>query len=108
DWLLVAFIRALGAALVAAVGALALASLAGAAPPRPTGDHTLTTTHFVITYHTDLTTGGSPAADYSTQTDAGDIAGYAEQAYALYRSWGFPAPPDDGDGHIDIVVDELS
>ncbi len=32
---------------------------------------------------------GAPAPDYSTETDAGDIAAYAEQAYAAYRSWGY-------------------
>jgi hypothetical protein len=100
--------RALWAALGAAVAIGIVAAPASAlGGPRPAGDHTLTTTHFLITYHTDFL-NGAPAKDYSTETDAGNIAGYAEQAYALYRSWGFPAPPNDGDGLVDVHVTDLS
>jgi hypothetical protein len=103
-----AFSRALwvafGAALAIGIVASPASALGGF---RPTGDHTLATTHFLVTYHTDLTLG-VPAKDYSTEGDAGDLAGYAEQAYALYRSWGFPAPPNDGDGLIDIYVTDTS
>ena len=100
-------IRALGVTLAVALLAGVLASAAPAS--RPTGDHTLQTAHFLVTYHTDVNaTTGAPGADYSTETDAGDIAGYAEQAYALYKSWGFTVPPNDGDGHIDIEVANLS
>jgi hypothetical protein len=100
-----AFSRALwvafGAALAIGIVASPASALGGF---RPTGDHTLQTAHFLVTYHTNPKT----LASYSTETDAGDIAGYAEQAYALYRSWGFPAPPNDGDGLIDIQVGDLS
>ena len=103
-----AFTRALGVAFGAALAIGIVASPASAlGGPRPPGDHTLATTHFLITYHTDMTLG-VPAKDYSTETDAGDLAGYAEQAYALYRSWGYPAPPNDGDGLIDIYVTDTS
>ncbi|HEY4413293.1 MAG TPA: hypothetical protein VGN06_09880 [Gaiellaceae bacterium] len=97
-------IRVLGAALAAALAAGILASAAPAVPiPRPTGDHMITTTHFVVHYYTDPT-----QADYSTETQAGDVAAYAERAYALETGWGFPPPLDDGDGHIDIYLTDLS
>ena len=99
-----AFTRALGVALGAALAIAIVASPASAlGGSRPTGDHTLATTHFLITYHTN-----PKVLSYSTETDAGDLAGYAEQAYALYVSWGFPAPPNDGDGLIDIHVTDTS
>lgn len=92
------------------LAALTVCVIAGSAPARPpAGDHTITTTHFVVHYHTDVDpTTGAPALDYSTQTDAGDIAGYAEAAYALYKSWGYTTPVDDGDGHVDIWINDLS
>lgn len=103
-----AFFRALGAALVAAAVTGVLASASPAAPVRPVSNHTLTTTHFMVHYYTDVNADGTPALDYSTQTDAGDIASEAEQAYATFRSWGYAAPPSDGDGLIDIYVTDLS
>jgi hypothetical protein len=100
-------IRALGAALAVALLAGVLASAAPAARPGPT-DHTLTTTHFVIHYDTAVgPTTDAPSADYASETDAGDIAAYAEQAYSLYTSWGLTPPVDDGDGHIDIYLQNL-
>lgn len=92
-------------ALVSA-GLLALPASAG----RPVAwDHTLTTAHFMIHYHTDIDpTTGQPGKDYSTQTDAGDFASYAEQAYATYLSWGYAAPLPGIDGYIDIYVEDLS
>jgi hypothetical protein len=100
-------LRALGVPFAAAVVVGVFASPAAALSRPSTWDHTLTTAHFIVHYHTDLTSG-SPAADYSTQTDAGTIASYAEQAYATYLSWGYPAPPVSPDGHIDIYVEDLS
>lgn len=94
---------AVAAAFVTA-GVRALPASAG----RPTQwDHTLTTAHFMIHYHTDLLSG-APAPDYSTETDAGDFASFAEQAYATYRSWGYAAPPPGPDGYIDIYIEDLS
>jgi hypothetical protein len=89
---------------------LAAGVLAGAAPAArpPLGDHQLTTAHFMVHYNTDVGTDGAPGTDYATQTQAGDIASDAEQAYATYRSWGFSAPPADADGLIDIYVVDLS
>lgn len=87
--------------------------LAGAAPAARDcvanpGGHTLCTQHFAVYYSTDLDASGQPAKDYSTETNAGDLAAYAEQAYAAYRSWGYAAPLVDADGYIDIYVTDLS
>lgn len=96
--------RLLWVALAAAVTAAVVALPASAVPlPRPVSDHEITTPHFIVHYYTDPT---SP--DYSTETQAGDVAAYAERAYALETGWGFPAPLDDGDGHIDIYLLDLS
>jgi hypothetical protein len=98
----------LGVALAAVLAAGFLASAAPAVPiPRPTDDHTLSTTHFAVHYHTDILADGVPAPDYSSETQAGDIAAYAERAYATYISWGYPAPVNDGDGKIDIYLEDL-
>src|SRR5579864_5373476 len=97
-------IRVLGATLAVAFAAGGVAGSASAvAIPRPTGDHVITTTHFVVHYYTDPN-----LPDYSTETRAGDVAAYAERAYALEASWGYPMPLDDGDGHIDIYLTDLS
>lgn len=98
-------------AALAALGAFAAfaAALAVAVPrasavePYPVGARTLQTDHFLIHY------SGDPAnSAYIQQQKAGDIGGWAERAYALYRSWGYPAPVDDGDGLIDITVMDFS
>jgi hypothetical protein len=95
--------RLFGVALAAAVTAAVLALPASAVPlPRPPGDHQITTAHFVVHYDTSL------GADYTTETQAGDVAAYAERAYALETSWGYPTPLNDGDGHIDIYLADLS
>lgn len=104
--------------LLAILGACALAGAAPAARDCPLAvpggilgtpsDHTLCTEHFVVHYWTDLGPTGSPAPDYSTETQAGDVAAWAEQAYAAYRSWGYAAPLVDANGLIDIYVMDLS
>jgi len=97
-------IRALGAAVAVALVSGVLASAADAVPiPRPSGDHQITTAHFVIHYYTD-----PQSPSYSTETQAGDVAAYAERVYAIETGWGYPAPLDDGDGHIDIYLEDLS
>ncbi|MGH2934729.1 MAG: hypothetical protein ACRDL2_09500 [Gaiellaceae bacterium] len=101
-------------ALLLLLAALATGALAGAAPAArdclvgDPADHTLCTEHFVVHYFTDLNASGVPAKDYSTETNAGDFAAWAEQAYAAYRSWGYAAPLVGTDGYIDITVTDLS
>jgi hypothetical protein len=93
---------------------LAAGALAGAAPASrdcvagSPADHTLCTTHFAVNYWTDLDSSGSPAPDYSTETQAGDIGAWAEQAYAAYVALGYTPPLADPDGYIDIYVMDLS
>ena len=100
-------LRILAVAAAAAVTAGAYALPAGAASRPANGDHQLTTAHFEVHYNTDV--GGK---DYATQTDAGDMAAYAEQAYETYVSWGYTPPPviapPGGSGLIDIYVADLS
>ena len=104
-------IRVLGAALAVALVSGALASAAPAAVVRPPSDHTLTTTHFTIHYFTCVSPQTDnpcgPPTDYVTQTEAGDVAAYAEDAYSRFVSWGLTPPVDDGDGHIDIYLEDL-
>src|SRR5207248_5560763 len=77
--------------------------------PRPPADHQITTAHFVVHYYTDVDpVTGAPGKDYSTETQAGDVAAYAERAYSLFTSWGYLPPADDGDGHIDVYLADLS
>lgn len=98
-------IRVLWATLAVAfaAGVLPAASSAAIPIPRPLSDQSITTAHFVIHYYTDPST-----SNYSTETQAGDIAAYAERAYTLETGWGMPAPLDDGDGHIDIYLVDMS
>ncbi|MGH2972767.1 MAG: hypothetical protein ACRDLE_11710 [Gaiellaceae bacterium] len=94
-------------ALLVAGVLVAPAPAAGAcATPGRAPDHTLTSAegHFTVSYYTDVDGSDTPCADYSTETDAGDIAAYAERAYANYTSWGYPAPA----GPIDITVTNLA
>jgi hypothetical protein len=106
-----ASIRVLGTALGVALAAGVLASAAPAAVVRPPSDHILTTTHFVVHYFTCVNPGTDkgcgPPLDYATQTEAGDVAAYAEDAYSRFLSWGLAPPIDDGDGHIDIYLEDL-
>jgi hypothetical protein len=95
-----ALTRALLVALSAALAAGLLAG--GATAARPTRDHQLATAHFIVSYDTDPL-----QPDYTTETQAGDIAAYAERMYSVLTSWGYAAPPPDFDGKIDIYVTNL-
>jgi len=110
------FSHVLGVALAAAfVAGLAAASSPAAPPPF---DHTLTTAHFIVHYNTciDPKTDApcAPALppggpEYTSETQAGDIAAYAERAYDIFHNqWGLPAPPLDADGHYDIYPRDLA
>jgi hypothetical protein len=100
--------RARSLAVVAVLGALIAFALAVAVPrasavePFPILPKTMLTDHFAIHYNTDPDLSADPA--YITQQQATDLGGWAERAYALYLSWGYPAPPTGPGGHIDLNV----
>lgn len=95
-------------AAFAATGAAAALLAGPAVAARPTAfaqPETLTSTHFQIHYTGDFTL----ANDRIRQQDAGTLAANAERAYtAIVSGWGYPAPPNDGDGLIDIWVKNQS
>jgi hypothetical protein len=79
---------------------------ANATDPFPTnGVATLSSQHFMVHFSRD--TAPCPAATI-TQQQAGDLLGMADRAYNFYTALGYTAPVDDGDGLIDISVDDLS
>src|SRR3954453_10994088 len=61
----------------------------------------VSTAHFNVWYDADPT-----QSDYITQTDAGNLAASAEQAYSTYAALGYPPPV--GGGTVDINVIDLS
>jgi hypothetical protein len=63
--------------------------------------HTLTSAHFQVHYN-----GSADVSWRINAMQANDIATWAERAYAAYVSWGYGAPLDDGDAHIDLYVME--
>lgn len=90
---------------------LLAASLAAAVPrasatdPFPTtGVVTLSSQHFMVHFSRDA--GACPTAAI-TQEQAGDLLGMADRAYNFYTAAGFAPPVDDGDGLIDISVDDF-
>ena len=97
----------LSAAVVVSGALIALALVvavprASAVEPFPIDFTTMLTDHFAIHYATNPDTAADPS--YITQQQATDLAGWAERAYSLYRSWGYPAPPTGGSGQIDLYV----
>ena len=73
---------------------------------RPAGFRTLRDdpAHFVVHYTSDPT---DPA--YATQTQASDARRPGRAgATTTETGWGYQAPPDDGDGHTDIYIEDLS
>src|SRR5919201_1758500 len=84
---------------------------AGAADPFPDlGIATLSSQHFVVHYSRNDTDVGNPCPAplhwYISQEKAGDVLGMAERAYALYLSWGYPAPATPIDISVDDFVDQ--
>ncbi len=94
----------LAVATFAALGA-AFAGRAGAALPpcAPAQPQTLASDHFILHYD-----GVTSAADYLTETQAGDLAGKAEAARTAYLTLGYPAPLTTGSGKTEIYVYDLS
>ena len=88
--------------IAAAVGLTAgvLGAPANAARPAPS-PHTVTTQHFVVHYTSDTN-----SSDYTTFTAASDTAALFEHVYAAELALGFGAPLDDGDGKIDVYIQD--
>ncbi|MFN2471245.1 MAG: hypothetical protein ABR583_09730, partial [Gaiellaceae bacterium] len=64
--------------------------------------YSLSTAHFTIHYD------GPPSSSAILVQQAGDLAATLERAHSTFTgSWGFPAPRDDGDGKIDVYVQDL-
>jgi hypothetical protein len=96
--------------LLAAVvlGAAAFTNPAfGARPTLVEDPNSIGSTHFLVHFSSDVNTTWA-----ITQTQAGDIAAYAERAYSAELADGYAAPLSDGglggDNRIDIYVTDLS
>jgi hypothetical protein len=103
------FLLPLGLVVLAASLAAGVPRAAATDPFPNTGIATLASDHFMIHYSRDDHSPTCSAA-YITQEQAGEVLGMAERAYALYTSWGYPAPildSGDGDGFLDISADEF-
>jgi hypothetical protein len=98
-----------GGTLVLAVTASNLSgpTTASSPPSDVVAAHSLSTAHFVVHYSSD--TSSSDAA--ITQTQAGDVAAFAERAYSAQLAAGYPAPASDGvlggDSRTDIYVTQI-
>ena len=92
--------------VLAALGAaLALGGPAAAQPNPADFPETLSTAHFRVHWTGDF----DREDERATIQEAGDVAAWAEQAYELaVTTWGYPAPPSDGDSLIDIWLGELA
>lgn len=98
-------------AALAVLGACATFAAAPATAARPglapSYPDLLTTTHFQIHYTGELSTPANP--NRILHQTAGDLGALAERAYAtIVTGWGYPAPLDDGNGKIDVWVQDLS
>ena len=91
----------LAAALFAFAGAFGAARAQAA---RPSLDYSISSAHFTVHFDADPT---APET-YATYTQASDLAALGERALTTETGWGYAAPPDDGDGHIDVYIVDLS
>jgi len=99
----------LAGAAVLAGPTLAAAGPRGADLICPGYPNQLGSPHFLVHYMSDNTPLSCDVKKAITETQAGDILGYAEDAYAAeIGTYGFPVPPSDGalggDSRIDIYV----
>ena len=87
--------------LVGALAAFAAPSADAVRIPLP---ESMTTTHFQLHFEGDASEPASPV----TRQQIGELGSNLERAYTTFTSeWGFPAPLDDGDGLIDVYVNDL-
>jgi hypothetical protein len=100
-------LRTLPALALALVGLAVGVPSASAIDPFPfVGIQTLSSPHFMVHYNRN--DQDTTCSDAITAEQAGDIAGMFERAYALYTSWGYGPPVDDGDGLVDVSIDDFS
>jgi hypothetical protein len=68
---------------------------------------TLSSAHFMIHYSGN--DQDSTCANFITQQQAGDLLAMFEEAYRQFHDvMGYPAPVDDGDGRVDVSVDDFT
>src|SRR5256885_5166042 len=68
---------------------------------------TLASDHFVVHYSGN--DQDSTCTNFITQQQAGDLLAMFENAYTQYHDvMGYPTPVDDGDGKVDVSVDDLT
>jgi hypothetical protein len=94
--------------MLALVGLLAaaLAQPAAARPNPAAYPQQLTSARFQIHFNGAIL--DPPNAEMITYQAASDLAAHAERAYTtLVTEWGYPAPLNDGDGLIDVWVQDL-
>lgn len=109
------------AVLAAFAGVTSSRALSASLPPPPCGpqsaqqnavmDETPSTLSWISSPHFTVWYNDNPKADtsnYITETQAGDLAGFAEQNYASFAALGFPTPQVDPSGKIDIYVVSLA
>jgi hypothetical protein len=89
-------------------GLTAFVPRAAAIDPFPTtGVVTLSSDHFMVHYSRD--DQDSTCKNFITQEQSGDLLAMFEHVYTLYHgSMGYPAPVDDGDGKVDVSVDDFT
>src|SRR6184192_1649323 len=67
----------------------------------------LSSDHFMIHYSGN--DQDSTCTNFITQQQAGDLLAMFENAYGRYHSaMGYPVPVDDGDGRVDVSIDDLT
>lgn len=91
------------AALVAVAAGAASGRARAASCPPAAGLSLVQSQHFTVAYDPDSTN-----ADFATQSEAQDVAGYAEQAYGAMTALGFAAPAVDGSGKTELTISDLS
>jgi hypothetical protein len=81
---------------------------ASAIDPFPTtGVATLSSDHFMV--HYSRNDQDPTCTNFITQENAGDLLGMFEDAYRQFHDvMGYPTPVDDGDGKVDVSVDDLT
>jgi hypothetical protein len=92
--------------ILLAGGLTAFVPRAAATDPFPTaGVVTLSSDHFVVHYSRD---DREPTC-FITQEQAGDLLAMFEEAYRQFHNvMGYPVPVDDGDGKVDVSVDDFT